>query len=439
MTRRKMYFRMITASLVRRRSRMLVALLAIAIGATILSGLVTIYYDVPRQMGAEFRNYGANMILVAADDAFSQEDLDQALSYLGEDVLVGAAPYRYESVRINEQPILAAATDFEGAQKTSPYWMVDGAWPSENGQIMLGATIAANLQARVGDTLTVNYTPETTQKVSAGSTGQAGNAAAAGTEAGSAGQADNAAAAGTGTDAAAQTENSAAAGTDAAAADGEEEIVQDNYIDMEVVGILDTGGTEEEYVYMSLEDMETLTARPTAFDIVELSVSGTADELESYKEQITDNVGAINARLVKRVTASETTVLSKLQALVLLVTIVVLALTMICVATTMTAVVTERRKEIGLRKALGASDRSIILEFLGEGMLLGGFGGILGSLLGFAFAQGVSVNVFNSSIRFRFLLVPITILVSVTVTGLACMLPIRSATEVDPALVLKGE
>ena len=41
---------------------MLVALLAIAVGATILSGLVTIYYDVPRQMGEQFRSYGANMI-----------------------------------------------------------------------------------------------------------------------------------------------------------------------------------------------------------------------------------------------------------------------------------------------------------------------------------------------------------------------------------------
>ena len=45
------------------------ALLAIAVGATVLSGLVTIYYDVPRQMGTQFRNYGANMIFVAADNA----------------------------------------------------------------------------------------------------------------------------------------------------------------------------------------------------------------------------------------------------------------------------------------------------------------------------------------------------------------------------------
>ena len=112
---------------------------------------------------------------------------------------------------------------------------------------------------------------------------------------------------------------------------------------------------------------------------------------------------------------------------------------MICVATTMTAVVTERRKEIGLRKSLGASDGSIIGEFMGEGLLLGGVGGILGSILGFAFAQFVSVHVFSSSITYQPALLPVTILVSVLVTGLACLLPVRSATEVDPALVLKGE
>ena len=131
--------------------------------------------------------------------------------------------------------------------------------------------------------------------------------------------------------------------------------------------------------------------------------------------------------------------LSKLQALVLLVTVIVLALTMICVSTTMMAVVSERRREIGLRKALGAPDGSIISEFMGEGLLLGGVGGLLGSGLGFVFAQAISMNVFNSSISFQPLLVPATVIVSILVTGLACLQPVRSATDVDPALVLKGE
>ncbi len=70
---------MIVASLLRRRSRMLVALLAIAVGATILSGLVTIYYDVPKQMGEQFRNYGANMLFTASDgEKLTYEEIGRA-------------------------------------------------------------------------------------------------------------------------------------------------------------------------------------------------------------------------------------------------------------------------------------------------------------------------------------------------------------------------
>ena len=379
MKKQQMYIRMITASLMRRRSRMLVALLSIAIGATILSGLVTIYYDVPRQIGAQFRNYGANLILTGTDGAFSESDMQQSLSVIPAGDLVGAAPFRYENIRIHEHPVVAAGTDMNGAKATSPFWRVEGEWCSADGQIMVGKNVAESFRLKTGEMLTLSFTPENADKDTADST-----------------------------------------------------------LDLEITGILDTGGKEEDYVYLSLHDLETL-AGAGGLDVCEVSVSAQSEQLKAYTNEIGKRTAAVSEHLVKRVTASETTVLSKLQALVLLVTIVVLALTMICVATTMTAVVTERRKEIGLRKAIGASDRSIIGEFLGESMMLGGIGGILGSVLGFVFAQQVSLRVFSSDIRFQWLLVPLTILVSVGVTGLSSLLPIRSATEVDPALVLKGE
>ena len=384
MTKRKMFFRMITASLVRRRSRMLIALLAIAVGATILSGLVTIYYDVPRQMGAEFRNYGANMILLPAggDEEFNEQAVQQALTLIESGDLVGVAPYRYETVAINEQPIIVAATDMDGAKAASPYWLINGEWPADSGEMLLGKDVADVLYANEGDTLKMVYTLAETE--------------------------------------------------------GEDGLTKTSEMRFKVTGILETGGSEEEYVYISLQDMQQLTGEVGSYDVVELSVSASHTKLETYVEKINENTD-VSAKLVKRVTQSEATVLTKLQSLVLLVTIIVLALTMICVATTMTAVVTERRKEIGLRKALGASDSSIIWEFMGEGLLLGGVGGLLGAGLGFAFAQAVSVNVFSSSISFRPLLLPVTVIVSILVTGLACLLPVRNATEIDPALVLKGE
>ena len=159
MTRQKMFLRMITASLVRRRSRMLVALLAIAVGATILSGLVTIYYDVPRQMGAQFRNYGANMVFVASgnDVVFDMDTVEQGAARIAPEELMGVAPYRYESVMIHEQPIMAAGTDLAGAKTTSPYWYVDGEWPGQSGEVLLGEELSDKLGLNVGDTFNVTY------------------------------------------------------------------------------------------------------------------------------------------------------------------------------------------------------------------------------------------------------------------------------------------
>ncbi len=373
---------MITASLSRRRSRMLVALLAVAVGATILSGLVTIYYDVPRQMGAQFRNYGANMVFISsgADEKLEMKDVEEGVSFIDSKSLVGVAPYKYETVRIHEQPIVAAGTDITQAKATSPYWKVNGKWPEITGDVLVGKAVAEKLNLSGGDSVNVTYS------------------------------------------------------------EGEDENVDDLNLgfDMKVSGILETGGSEEDYIYMSMEDMEGL-AGEGSLDVVELSISASRDELKKYEEVISSNVSAIEPRLVKRVTQSESTVLTKLQGLVFLVTAVVLVLTMICVTTTMTAVVTERRKEIGLRKALGASDKSIIREFMGEGLLLGGIGGAIGVVLGYLFAQFVSMNVFAGSISFVPLMIPITIGISVLVTGLACILPVRSATDIDPAIVLKGE
>ena len=68
MSRRAMFWRMVISSILRRRSRVLIAVLAVAIGATTLSGLVTIAVDVPAQLAREIRSYGANLVVTPAGD-----------------------------------------------------------------------------------------------------------------------------------------------------------------------------------------------------------------------------------------------------------------------------------------------------------------------------------------------------------------------------------
>ena len=162
MTKRKMFLRMITASLLRRRSRMLIALLSIGIGATILAGLVTIYVDVPRQMGAQFRSYGANMLLLPRNDAvLNSEILAEALKKIPENELIGATPYRYVRLDMTsrQQSFTAAGTDFSQVPKTSPYFSVEGAYPEKNREILVGKSIADTIGVKTGSTMELTYQP----------------------------------------------------------------------------------------------------------------------------------------------------------------------------------------------------------------------------------------------------------------------------------------
>ena len=486
MTKRRMFLRMITASLLRRRSRMLIALLSIGIGATILAGLVTIYVDVPRQMGAQFRSFGANMLLLSDDEkGMAKDQMNQALENIPADQLVGAAPYRYIRVDMTtrQQSFTAAGTDFQEITKTSPYFSVEGRYPENPREVLVGKEIADTIGIREGSGMELTWQPAAGETEGDPSEDRQPGAVLNGSAEGWSGGTvyvtvkldDSSRISSLTIDAGTQTPEigglaqtdesftsqftgktlpltlgedvdalSGATVTSAAVVDAlntarnTQSGAAAKTMTYTVTGILTTGGEEESYVFMSLEDMAGLTGSDTV-DVAELSVSASAGQLEGYTEKITENVEGVRARLVKRVTRSETAVLGKLQSLVFLVTAVVLILTMICVSTTMMAVVSERRREIGLRKALGASDGSIRTEFLGEGMFLGLLGGVLGAILGFVFAQVVSVNVFGSSITFQPLLLPAAVIVSMGVAALSCLQPIKRAVAIDPAIVLKDE
>ena len=399
MTKKKMYLKMILSSLLRRRARMFVALLAVAIGSTIMSGLFTIYYDIPRQLGKEFRSYGANfVILPSGDKKISDEDFAEIKQQLPKDKLVGLAPYRYETTKINQQPYILAGTDIAEAKKNSPFWYIEGSWLEEKNDIdvMIGKEISKKLNLKLGDTFKVEG-PKAGVKVVASKQ------------------------------------------SDTASDSKNKDLASDYYSKkLRVKGIITTGGAEESFIFLPIDLLNNILEDDMEIDGIEASIEGDNKQLQDLALTL-KSIKDITARPVKRVTQSQDIVLSKLQALVLLVNLIVLLLTMISVGTTMMAVVTERKKEIGLKKALGAQDAEIKKEFLGEGLTLGFVGGLMGIALGFIFANQVSLSVFGRAINFQWLFAPITVVASMLITAFACLYPVKKTVEIDPAIVLRGE
>lgn len=374
--RRRLYLVMLLRSVARRRSRVLVAVLAIAIGATTLTGLATILIDIPTQLSRELRSYGANLIVVpSADGSISDSDQEAVDALVGSDGLVGRAAYRYETVRVNEQPWTAAGVDPAAVRAVRPYWEVTGTWPAA-GQVLIGRDVATTTGLGIGSTVKLTV----------------------------------------------------------AGKDG-----KDTAVGFGVSGVLDTGGAEDGFVVMAPADLASLVGGGSGADLLEYSITLDAAGLDAVAGRI-DAAGLdVTASPVKRLARSETTVLNTLDALLGWVTAIVLVLVTITVATTMMAVVTERRTEIGLKKALGAGDRSIAADFLGEGLLLGAVGGLLGGVLGLGFAELVSLQVFGRGVGANWWLVAAATAVALVISGVACLLPVRQAMRVEPAIVLRGE
>lgn len=396
-----MYLRMLSASLLRRKSRMLVALLAVAVGSTILSGLLTIYYDIPRQLEHEFRSYGANLIILPQDGQIriSNNSVDELRELIPKDKLIGIAAYNYKNVKVNEQPYRIAATNLEEAHKNSPYWLIKGQFPEAEGEVMIGNDLARNNGIKVGDSFQVAMTEDNSQ-VAYGNDKK--------------------------------RDKDSISTVDVSA-----NTIERTY---KASAIVVTGGAEDSFIFMNSDDLTKLDRKDDGrYDVIECSVIGSEDEIKELATKIENNISELRPRPAKRLTASQDIVLEKLKSLIWLVTVIVLILTMISVSTTMMAVVTERKKEIALKKALGAKNEEVVMEFLGEAVFLGLFGGLLGSILGYFFAQRVSEEVFARAISFHFILLPATILIAVVITVVACSMPVRKTLDIKPALVLKGE
>src|SRR6202161_3169394 len=111
-----MFLRMLIRAAVLRRGRAVSALLAMVVAAAVATAMLTLYVDVQAKLRKEFRNYGANVIIVAKDgQSLSPDALATVRSVLGSKAL--AVPFSYVIAQLpNGSSVVVAGTDFQQVQ-----------------------------------------------------------------------------------------------------------------------------------------------------------------------------------------------------------------------------------------------------------------------------------------------------------------------------------
>jgi putative ABC transport system permease protein len=137
-----MFLRMLLRAAVLRRGRAASALLAMVVAAAAATAMLNLYVDVQAKLRKEFRNYGANVVVVGKDgETLPDSALEQVNAVLAGRGL--AVPFAYVVARTSDgQSVVVSGTDFAQVRKLDSWWSVNS-WPEEAQDALVGTRAAA--------------------------------------------------------------------------------------------------------------------------------------------------------------------------------------------------------------------------------------------------------------------------------------------------------
>jgi len=382
--RAAMFARILFRSLTVRGTAVLTAVLSVMVGAAVVSALLCLYFDISIKMSEELRSFGANFQIVAAPQGaaartargFGRDAYDAALAAVPGDRLRGASPFLYGLVRLDLGDAVLTGVDFTGLRRVSPYWQVEGAWITQDFD---------ERNAMIGRRLAESMELKPGDSVTVVNRDRSQRTS------------------------------------------------------VTVKGIIDAGDASDTQMFVNLSLAQRLFAAPGRVDAAMLSIRADGAEADALAAAMNGRLAGIDARPIRKMSQSDGRILDRIEGLMALVATLILVITTLCVNATLTAMVAKRTPEIGLQKALGATDGAVATQFLLEtaGICLIGVAG--GLLLGAGLAQILGQAVFNGWVTFRPLVIPLTAGVSLAAALAAASIPIRNAVRVVPARVLRGE
>ncbi|OHB53890.1 MAG: multidrug ABC transporter substrate-binding protein [Planctomycetes bacterium GWF2_50_10] len=225
-------------------------------------------------------------------------------------------------------------------------------------------------------------------------------------------------------------------------------------LSFEVIGLLETKGQstmgqdQDDLVLIPLRAFERRISGNQDISLIQVSV---ADGISTEKVQSDiahlmrqrrhlapnedDNFNVMDMKEITKMLTGTTQVLTALLGAVAAVSLIVGG---IGIMNIMLVSVTERTREIGIRLAIGALEREVLMQFLVEAVALSSTGGLLGILLGLLACMGLK-NVLQVPFVFNPTIVLVSFLFSAAVGVIFGYFPARKAARLDPIEALRHE
>lgn len=426
-----MFWRIVKGALFRQKGKMALIAFTVALGASLATSMLNTMLGVGDKVNQELKTYGANINVLPKeasllDDLYGmQEKEGQVQKYLKESELpniktifwayniVDYTPYLNTWVSCNNDSkhTKMVGTWFNnhmdlptgesvdtGMIRLKNWWEVQGEWLSENDSdsVMLGKIFADRNGFKVGDEIQL----------------------------------------------------------------------KSNNLDkkLKVKGIFSSGSDEDAFIYSTLKTAQEFAGVTGVVNKVEVSALTTPDNDLARKAaknplsltikerevwyctayvsaicyQITEVMTDSVAKPIRQVAESEGDILNKTTLLMVLITVLTLIGSGFGISNLITASVMERSNEIGLQKAIGASNGRIIGVILVEIILTAIFGTVIGYGVGLLLTQIIGLTVFGSAIAPTAMVVPIVAILIILVTILGSIPAIRYLLNLNPTEVLHG-
>ena len=208
--------------------------------------------------------------------------------------------------------------------------------------------------------------------------------------------------------------------------------------------LLDLGSRElnRRYVYTDLRAAQSLLGIPGRITNLDVAVR---DIMQA--EMIAAQLRAQSGQLIESWIQTNNQIFSAIKnqdIMTLLIRFFITVVVSLGIASVLVVSVVQKRKEIGILRAIGATRRQMLSVFLLQGVIVGVGGALLGSVLGMMLVSLFSRILRNAegqalfSLSFDFQLIGYVVVGAAVLGLLAAVLPARNAARLDPAQAIRG-